>query len=303
MQHERTDKALRLESRGLSFQACDNYWKETAAYEFTALQVGRIESANNELLHMLEGAGEYVVNNRLLGRLVIPPAFHEVVTASWRKRGTDAVRPFRLCVRWRGLADDVGVQRRYPDIAARERRVAMGLAERREAARRPVQLAARPAGGAVARHRDEATPGRPPSPADPLRAGLGQRGRLDLCPLPDVQASSASSAICLRRSSCSQRSCSSIRSRHRTTSFARSGTTMSPQQWRSPARSLASSFRAWRQFFSPTASMRWRSGPRSWASCKWCSPRYSTRSTGADTAFVNARSRPRSCWASISVCR
>jgi glutathionylspermidine synthase len=81
---ERANKALRLESRGLSFHAWDNYWKETAAYEFTALQVGRIESATNELLHMLEEAGEYVVNNRLLGRLGIPPAFHEAVTASWR---------------------------------------------------------------------------------------------------------------------------------------------------------------------------------------------------------------------------
>ncbi|HEX8477642.1 MAG TPA: glutathionylspermidine synthase family protein [Telluria sp.] len=81
---ERANKALRLESRGLSFHAWDNYWKETAAYEFTALQVGRIESATNELLHMLEEAGEYVVNNRLLGTLGIPPAFHEAVTASWR---------------------------------------------------------------------------------------------------------------------------------------------------------------------------------------------------------------------------
>jgi len=81
---ERANKALRLESRGLSFHAWDNYWKETAAYEFTALQVGRIESASNELLHMLEEAGEYVVNNRLLGRLGIPPAFHDAVTASWR---------------------------------------------------------------------------------------------------------------------------------------------------------------------------------------------------------------------------
>jgi glutathionylspermidine synthase len=82
--NERADKALRLESRGLSFHAWDNYWKETAAYEFTSLQVGRIESATNELLHMLEEAGEYVVNNRLLGRLGIPPTFHEAVTASWR---------------------------------------------------------------------------------------------------------------------------------------------------------------------------------------------------------------------------
>jgi glutathionylspermidine synthase len=81
---ERANKALRLESRGLSFHAWDNYWKETAAYELTALQVGRIESATNELLHMLEEAGEYVVNNQLLGRLGIPPAFHEAVTASWR---------------------------------------------------------------------------------------------------------------------------------------------------------------------------------------------------------------------------
>jgi glutathionylspermidine synthase len=81
---ERANKALRLESRGLSFHAWDNYWKETAAYEFTALQVGRIESATNELLHMLEEAGEYVLNNRLLGKLGIPPAFHEAVTASWR---------------------------------------------------------------------------------------------------------------------------------------------------------------------------------------------------------------------------
>ena len=40
---ERVDKALRLESRGLSFHAWDNYWKESAAYEFTALEVDRIE--------------------------------------------------------------------------------------------------------------------------------------------------------------------------------------------------------------------------------------------------------------------
>ena len=81
---ERKNKALRLESRGLSFHAWDNYWKETAAYKFTALQVDRIESASNELLHMLEEAGEYVVNNHLLSLLGIPPQFHEVVAASWR---------------------------------------------------------------------------------------------------------------------------------------------------------------------------------------------------------------------------
>lgn len=81
---ERKNKALRLESRGLSFHAWDNYWKETAAYKFTPLQVDRIESASNELLHMLEEAGEYVVNNHLLGLLGIPPQFHEVVAASWR---------------------------------------------------------------------------------------------------------------------------------------------------------------------------------------------------------------------------
>lgn len=81
---ERTNKALRLESRGLSFHAWDNYWKETAAYKFTTLQVDRIGSATNELLHMLEEAGEYVVNNHLLGVLGIPPQFQELVAASWR---------------------------------------------------------------------------------------------------------------------------------------------------------------------------------------------------------------------------
>ncbi|MBD8563437.1 glutathionylspermidine synthase family protein [Oxalobacteraceae sp. CFBP 8763] len=81
---ERQNKAVRLESRGLSFHAWDNYWKETAAYKFTTLQVDRIEAASNELLHMLEEAGDYIVNNHLLGQLGIPPQFHEVVAASWR---------------------------------------------------------------------------------------------------------------------------------------------------------------------------------------------------------------------------
>lgn len=81
---ERPNKALRLESRGLSFHAWDNYWKESAAYKLTALQVDRIEAATNELLHMLEEAGEYVVNNALLGLLGIPPRFHGLVAASWR---------------------------------------------------------------------------------------------------------------------------------------------------------------------------------------------------------------------------
>lgn len=81
---ERANKALRLESRGLSFHAWDDYWKESAAYRFTALQVDRIEAATDELLHMLEEAGEYVVNNKLLGLLGIPQQYHEAVTASWR---------------------------------------------------------------------------------------------------------------------------------------------------------------------------------------------------------------------------
>jgi glutathionylspermidine synthase len=81
---ERSNKAQRLESRGLSFHAWDNYWKETAAYRFTALEVDRIEAATNELLHMLEEAGEYVVNQRQLGLLGIPPQFHDAVSASWR---------------------------------------------------------------------------------------------------------------------------------------------------------------------------------------------------------------------------
>lgn len=81
---ERKNKALRLESRGLSFHAWDNYWNETTAYKFTTLQVDRIEAASNELLHMLEEAGEHIVNNHLLGQLGIPPEFHAVVAASWR---------------------------------------------------------------------------------------------------------------------------------------------------------------------------------------------------------------------------
>lgn len=81
---ERQNKAVRLESRGLSFHAWDNYWKETTAYKFTSLQVDRIEAASNELLHMLEEAGEHIVNNHLLGQLGIPPRFHEAVAASWR---------------------------------------------------------------------------------------------------------------------------------------------------------------------------------------------------------------------------
>jgi len=82
--NERANQALRLEARGLSFHAWDNYWKETAAYQFTDLEVHRIESATNELLHMLEEAGEHVVNHRLFGLLGIPPQFHDAVSASWR---------------------------------------------------------------------------------------------------------------------------------------------------------------------------------------------------------------------------
>jgi glutathionylspermidine synthase len=92
----RVNKNERLESRGLSFHAWDNYWNESAAYVFSAAQVDEIETATNTLLEMCETACQYILDNGLLGKIGIPEQYHEAIYISWEREDVTLYGRFDL---------------------------------------------------------------------------------------------------------------------------------------------------------------------------------------------------------------
>lgn len=65
------------------------YWDETHAYEFTALEVDKIEEASQILYRMALSAVDYVFTTNQLGRLAIPEEFHPLVKKSWDRQDVD----------------------------------------------------------------------------------------------------------------------------------------------------------------------------------------------------------------------
>ncbi len=79
----RPNKNARLESRGLSFHAWDDYWKEDVCYKFTAEQIDLLEEVTTDLHQMCLTACQHVIDCNLLGKIGIPEQFHEAVIRSW----------------------------------------------------------------------------------------------------------------------------------------------------------------------------------------------------------------------------
>jgi glutathionylspermidine synthase len=72
------------------------YWDETHAYEFTSQEVDQIEEASQILYRLALSAVDYVFTTNQLGRLSIPPEFHEMVKKSWQRQDIDLYGRFDL---------------------------------------------------------------------------------------------------------------------------------------------------------------------------------------------------------------
>lgn len=81
----RPDKAEKLEAIGLSFHGWDDYWKEDAAYKFSAEQVDVLEEATQQLNDMCLQAVKHVIDHDRLGDLGIPQAYWQAVRDSWNR--------------------------------------------------------------------------------------------------------------------------------------------------------------------------------------------------------------------------
>jgi len=74
----------RVEGAGLAWHSNQRpYWNESAFYRFTAQEVADLEAATNELEGMTLRAAEYVISNKLYGRLKIPPMAVPLIETSW----------------------------------------------------------------------------------------------------------------------------------------------------------------------------------------------------------------------------
>lgn len=86
----RPDWVHRCEDLGFSFHSLDpeagKYWDESIVYHLTAAEVDELEDATAILHHLCLEAVDYVVTNRQLDRLAIPPQFQEFCMQSWQQR-------------------------------------------------------------------------------------------------------------------------------------------------------------------------------------------------------------------------
>ena len=74
----------KVEEAGLIWNPGDRVcWNESAFYEFTATDVGRLESATNELEAMTLAAVRYIIDNKLYARMGIPAIAVPLIEASW----------------------------------------------------------------------------------------------------------------------------------------------------------------------------------------------------------------------------
>ncbi len=85
-----------VEKIGLSFHTMEvepggdpTYWDESHCYEFTALEVDKIEEASQVLYRMALSAVQYVFDTDQLSRLAIPQEFHKLVKTSWERQDVD----------------------------------------------------------------------------------------------------------------------------------------------------------------------------------------------------------------------
>lgn len=75
----------RAESRGFGFHTLEGkpYWDETACYVFARTEIDAIEKATDALHAMCLTLVQRVIDEKLYGLFLIPPAFEEFVERSW----------------------------------------------------------------------------------------------------------------------------------------------------------------------------------------------------------------------------
>lgn len=75
----------KVEALGLIWHTVNGvpYWNESAYYSFTSDQIAMIENATNECYRLFLEAGEYVIENKLLGKFGIPEHYHHYIETMW----------------------------------------------------------------------------------------------------------------------------------------------------------------------------------------------------------------------------
>ncbi len=82
----REDWQRKVEAVGLTFHTLEDgapYWDESAAYEFTAAGVDRLEAAGNTLQEMCLAAAQHVIDHKRYRDLNIPEAAVPVIEWAW----------------------------------------------------------------------------------------------------------------------------------------------------------------------------------------------------------------------------
>ncbi len=81
----RKDWIQKIEAQGFLFYDLDNYYNETAAYEFSAAEINAIEAATAQIHDMCMEAVAYIIKNKLWSRMFMKPYFAELIEKSWKE--------------------------------------------------------------------------------------------------------------------------------------------------------------------------------------------------------------------------
>jgi glutathionylspermidine synthase len=129
---ERPDWRARAEEIGFDFHTLDGqrYWDERAYYAFTLKEIEQdLEAPTAELEKMSrELVARIIADERLMRRLAIPVRFWNWIVRSWKKSEPSLYGRFDLRYGRRGSGKAAGVQRRYADVGARDRRIPVDVA-------------------------------------------------------------------------------------------------------------------------------------------------------------------------------
>lgn len=94
----------RCEEAGFSFHSMGGtYWDESACYAFGADQVDRLEEVTAELHQLCLAAAEEVVRSKRFAEFAIPPAYHDLVAASFTRGDPTLFGRFDLA--WDGVGE------------------------------------------------------------------------------------------------------------------------------------------------------------------------------------------------------
>ncbi len=98
------DGARRCEDVGFAFHSDDGvYWDESAAYEFDAAQVDRLEAVTEELHQLALQAVDWIVEGERFHPFGLGPTAIEEIVRSWRRRDPSLFVRFDLS--WDGIGE------------------------------------------------------------------------------------------------------------------------------------------------------------------------------------------------------